>query len=146
MEAMKAGAMVKAERLRQNLSLDDMSRKTYIRKTYLEAIEEGEYDKIPDLVYARGFIKRCGRVLGMDEEALAMAFDRDTGTPSVPVPYDVSPRRIRRRRNGENHNIEVLTSGGSRIRDKRHFGRVEWFIIFILLLSVAAFWIWLFWL
>ena len=41
------GYTLRQERERQNLSISDIEQGTSIRALYIEAIENGEYDKLP---------------------------------------------------------------------------------------------------
>ena len=46
------GYTLRQERERQNLSINDIEQGTSIRALYIEAIEAGEYDKLPGTIYA----------------------------------------------------------------------------------------------
>jgi len=47
------------------LKIGDVSKATYIYSRYLEAIEEGDFSKIPADVYARGYIRGYANYLGV---------------------------------------------------------------------------------
>ena len=47
------------------LKIGDVSRATCIYSRYLEAIEEGDFSKIPADVYARGYIRGYANYLGV---------------------------------------------------------------------------------
>lgn len=95
------GYTLRQERERQNLAIQDIEEGTSIRASYIEAIEAGEYDKLPGAVYTKGFIKNYAKFLGLDADAMAKEFAKDlaelsgepetTDTPednkdSAPVP------------------------------------------------------------
>ena len=71
------GYTLRQERERQDLSIDDIEQGTSIRALYIEAIENGEYDKLPGAIYTKGFIKNYAKFLGMDAEAAANEFAND---------------------------------------------------------------------
>ncbi|MBQ6297705.1 MAG: helix-turn-helix domain-containing protein [Selenomonadaceae bacterium] len=71
------GYTLRQERERQNLSISDIEQGTSIRALYIEAIENGEYDKLPGTVYTKGFIKNYANFLGMDADAAAKEFAND---------------------------------------------------------------------
>ena len=48
------GDILRRERERQKLSVKDIEQGTSIRALYIEAIENGEYDKLPGSVYTNG--------------------------------------------------------------------------------------------
>lgn len=58
--------MLKEARLAKGLSLEDAEAATSIRKLYLEAVENGEFEKIPGDVFAKGIIRTYGNFLGLN--------------------------------------------------------------------------------
>ena len=71
------GYTLRQERERQNLTVEDIEQGTSIRALYIEAIEAGEYDKLPGAVYTKGFIKNYAKFLNMDADAAAKEFAND---------------------------------------------------------------------
>ena len=71
------GYTLRQERERQNLSINDIEQGTSIRAVYIEAIENGEYDKLPGAIYTKGFIKNYAKFLEMDVDAVAKEFAND---------------------------------------------------------------------
>lgn len=55
------GDILRGEREKQGLTIEDIARETSIRDIYLEAIEKGDYDSLPGDVYAKGFIRNYSR-------------------------------------------------------------------------------------
>ena len=64
------GDLLRQTREQKNLSLDDVEKGTNIRKLYIKAIEDGNYDKLPGEVFLKGFIKTYGKFLGLDGQKL----------------------------------------------------------------------------
>lgn len=62
------GIELKQKRNERNLSLKEVENATSIRMIYLQAIEEGEFNKIISPVYAQGFIKQYASYLGVESE------------------------------------------------------------------------------
>ena len=77
------GETLRRERERQKLSLKDIEQGTSIRSAYIEAIETGEYDKLPGEVYAKGFIKNYANFLNLNSEALVKEFIGEIAPPVV---------------------------------------------------------------
>jgi len=73
----KLGDRLQQERKKQGLSLDEIAHATRIRKSFLEAIEKGEYKKLPSSAYAQGFIKNYIDFLGLPEKELLALFRRE---------------------------------------------------------------------
>ncbi len=68
------GNILRKEREKQKLSIRDVENETSIRTVYIDAIEKGEYDKLPGEVYAKGFIKNYGNFLKLNGEELVRQF------------------------------------------------------------------------
>jgi cytoskeleton protein RodZ len=65
------GAQLRQAREQRGLSLDEVSTKTRVQRRYLQALEEGTVDKLPEPVYARGFLKRYADFLELDSAGMA---------------------------------------------------------------------------
>lgn len=68
------GDKLRAERERQNLTIQDIAKGTSIRALYIEAIEKGEYGQLPGTVYAKGFIRNYANFLKIDADAVVHQF------------------------------------------------------------------------
>ena len=66
----EVGQKLKQIRLDKGIYLEDIEEATKVRVKYLEAIEEGNLDKLPGQIYAMGFIRSYVRYLGVDEEEI----------------------------------------------------------------------------
>ncbi|WP_010269384.1 helix-turn-helix domain-containing protein [Paenibacillus senegalensis] len=64
------GQLLKEERLKRGLSLEDLQESTKIRKRYLEAIEEGNFKVLPGNFYVRAFVKNYAEAVGLDPNEL----------------------------------------------------------------------------
>ena len=53
---------------------------------HIEAIENGEIEKLPQDIYVRGFIRRLGDALGLDGSAMANALPKPAESP-IPSMY-----------------------------------------------------------
>lgn len=74
------GEKLKAVRTSAGLTLSELAEKTKIQKSILKAFEEGHYDKIPDPIYARNFLKTYVRTLGGDVTYFLEQFESERGT------------------------------------------------------------------
>ena len=75
------GDLLRRERERQKLSIKDIEQGTSIRALYIEAIENGDYDKLPGNVYTKGFIKNYGNFLKLDGDDLSRQFSEEVAPP-----------------------------------------------------------------
>ncbi|MDP2346060.1 MAG: helix-turn-helix transcriptional regulator [Deltaproteobacteria bacterium] len=68
------GQLIKRIREARGLTLEGMVEATKIRKPYLSAIEEQDFENLPARVYLRGFLMTIGRVLKVDKVKLAEGY------------------------------------------------------------------------
>lgn len=85
----KAGEKLKEERLKKGLSLEDISKSTKIKPSFLEYIENCQYQKLPSASYASGFVKNYAKVLGFEEEEVMALFRREFDSEKA---YKVLPK------------------------------------------------------
>lgn len=62
------GSLLKRERELRGISLEEISKGTYIRREFLEAIEQNQLQKIPGLTFLKGFVKSYVNFVGLDDE------------------------------------------------------------------------------
>ncbi len=95
------GSKLHEARTRRKLGLQAVEEATKIRGRYLQAIENEEWDQLPEDTYARAFIRTYGRFLGLDGELLAEEHRRSRGSarPGERLPrVDPRPRPVGRER------------------------------------------------
>lgn len=68
------GASLQQRRKEMNLSLKEAENATSIRMNYLQALEEGEMEKLISPVYAQGFFKQYAAFLGIDGESIVRQY------------------------------------------------------------------------
>lgn len=83
------GETLRAERLKRNLALEQISRELKISSRFLAAIETGEFNKLPGGVFTKSFVRQYARLLGLDEEELAGQVQRVLEPPQE-VPQTAS--------------------------------------------------------
>ena len=69
------GARLKVERERQGFEEEELATKLHITRHYLRAIEENAYDKLPGVVFARGYVRNYCVLLEMPTEPLMTMFE-----------------------------------------------------------------------
>ena len=84
------GKILREQREAKGLTFEDVESSTSIRRSYIEAIENGKYDKLPGLVYARGFVRNYADFLGLDGDAIAAQFKEEM-EPEVKEQEDITP-------------------------------------------------------
>ncbi len=73
----KVGDILKKRRLEKNLTLDDVEKRTKIRKKFLLAIEIGDYTQFSSSTYLRGFIKNYSDFLLLPTQEILAIFRRE---------------------------------------------------------------------
>jgi transcriptional regulator with XRE-family HTH domain len=68
------GEFLRRERELRYISLDDVAERTKISRRYLEAIEEGQYDRLPGEIFVRGFIRSYAQFVGLDPEETLLRY------------------------------------------------------------------------
>ncbi|MCB9136156.1 MAG: DUF4115 domain-containing protein [Anaerolineales bacterium] len=91
------GQQLRQARQTKNLTLEQISRVTYIRVSYLEALESGQLERLPSPAQARGFLRTYAKHLGLTPEPLLAALDRNDLVPhseDIPTPEPQAPTPV----------------------------------------------------
>ena len=78
------GQVLNEEREKKFYTLDEIEKATKIRKELLEALEAGQYTKLPPTTFVQGFIKNYGKFLGLNTEKLLAIFRREFSDQKYP--------------------------------------------------------------
>lgn len=70
MNLAEAGAALRAEREKRNLTVEDIAQQLKISPRQIRALESGDLDSLPHEAYARGFIRSYAAWLGITPEEL----------------------------------------------------------------------------
>src|SRR5215210_4984177 len=94
---MRIGEVLKQARARAGLDIRAVEEQTKIRVKYLRALEDEEWEALPNPAYSKGFLRTYAQLLGLDGEALADAYRRQVegghSDPSYPLGEQVLERR-----------------------------------------------------
>jgi cytoskeletal protein RodZ len=116
------GEEFKQKRKERNLSLKEVENATSIRSSYLQAIEEGEVNKLISPIYAQGFIKQYATFLETDGDRIIREHpDLFTRLTNPEFSYGIGT-------------LEVRGNPGSNIK---WLPNVLWFTALILLFVLA---------
>lgn len=69
-EATSLGQIIKAQREKLGFSISDVSEKTKIRKAFIIAIENDDFDQLPGKVYIKGFLGTYMTLLGLSSDLI----------------------------------------------------------------------------
>jgi cytoskeletal protein RodZ len=90
------GEKLRNLRRSQAVSLEMMEKMTRVRRHYLEALEWGRYDLLPDPLYTRNFIRSYARALGADETYLLELYEEEAGRTDLLGPHRLPRERVRK--------------------------------------------------
>lgn len=90
----RVGQKFKEQRDKKGLTLEEVAKATKIRESFLEAIEKGEYGKLPSSTYAQGFVRNYAEFLEMPTSETLALFRREFSEEKI---YKVLPEGLSRR-------------------------------------------------
>lgn len=79
-----SGQLLAAERERQGLSRVEVAQRLHMSPAQVEALETGDYSRLPTGPFLRGFVRNYAKALGLDSEALVAQLANETPTESAP--------------------------------------------------------------
>ncbi len=102
------GEKLRALRRGQAVTLDVMERDTHIQRRYIEALERGRYDMLPEPLYTRNFIRAYARVLKADEQYFIELYEEECGRCDLLDPMRLPRQKVRK---GSLFNTPKLVAG-----------------------------------
>jgi cytoskeleton protein RodZ len=128
--AASPGQMLKQERERRGLSLQEAAEQLNLDRWIVEAIEVDHFLALGAPVYARGHLRKYAALLELSQDLVVDCYDALTGTPTAPVVTSTTtarmPRRARRRE-----------------RARAPWGRRSLWLLLLLVLLAAGWWFFL---
>ncbi|MBU2709971.1 RodZ domain-containing protein [Zooshikella harenae] len=73
------GALLRQARLEQGLAQEVIANQLKISVSYVDAIEQDDFEQLPGLTFARGYVCNYARRVGLNRDNVAKAFDSYTG-------------------------------------------------------------------
>jgi cytoskeleton protein RodZ len=73
----RLGDILRETRVARGLELSDVAEVTHVRKEYLQALDEGRYEDLPEDVYARNFVRLYAQTLGISDTQLLEKFKKE---------------------------------------------------------------------
>lgn len=75
-DAVLPGQRLKNERESQGLSVEDVSARLRLSRSYLAALEADDYERLPEDAFIKGYMRNYAKLLGLPQDELAGAFER----------------------------------------------------------------------
>ena len=77
MKTKTIGELLKEERLKSRMKIEELSKRTRIRQEYLEALEDNRFEDLPAATFVKGYIKSYGALFGFDHRPMVGLLRRD---------------------------------------------------------------------
>ncbi|MGH2349629.1 MAG: helix-turn-helix domain-containing protein [bacterium] len=99
------GDRLRNAREAKRITFDAAAQQTRIRVTYLQALEDEEFGKLPGPIYAKGFLRAYAAALGLDADELVAVYPEAFAVPhaslagrpaEIPIRPVAPPSRLRR--------------------------------------------------
>jgi len=75
----RLGDLLRAQREKKGITLDQAAADTRIREKFLKALEDGDYQSLPGAVYTKGFLRNYAQYLDLSTEELVVLFHEERG-------------------------------------------------------------------
>lgn len=85
------GKKFRDKRRLQKLTIQEISEKTFINLSYINAIEEGKFSEFPAEAFARAYFKKYAQFLDLDVSFPVEAFNASTSNEDNDSPIDIKP-------------------------------------------------------
>ncbi|HCU70074.1 MAG TPA: DUF4115 domain-containing protein, partial [Desulfomicrobium sp.] len=82
MDLIEIGTLLRETRERKGLSIEAVEERTKIAPSVISVLEEGNRERFPHPVYARGFVRSYALLLGLDAQDLCAHFSREYPVPT----------------------------------------------------------------
>src|SRR3954464_3367470 len=82
----RLGDILRAQREKKGITLDQAAADTRIREKFLTALEDGDVQTLPGAVYTKGFLRNYAAHLDLHEEELVLLYHQERGMPREAPP------------------------------------------------------------
>ena len=82
----RLGDILRAQREKKGITLDQAAADTRIREKFLTALEDGDIQSLPGAVYTKGFLRNYAAYLDLNEEELVLLYHQERGMPTEAPP------------------------------------------------------------
>ena len=128
MHTKKIGDILREERELRRISLEELAKRTRIRREYLWALEENQFEKLPASTFVKGYITTYARVFGFDAKPLLALLRRDfkESAKGKLVPRDFIRPTLRKRTLWTPMTVGLLMAGAVFFSLLTYIG-VQWY-------------------
>lgn len=84
----RLGDALRTQRERMGITLEQAAEDTRIRDKFLRALESGDYQTLPGVVYTKGFLRNYADYLGLDPDQLIAQLQAERGSSDGPRSFE----------------------------------------------------------
>lgn len=77
MHTKRIGDILREEREMRRVTIEELAKRTRIRKEYIASLEDNQFEKLPAATFVKGYIQTYARVFGFDAKPLLAILRRD---------------------------------------------------------------------
>lgn len=77
-EAATVGMFLRHSRLAQKMTIDQVAKTLCIRRIYIKAIEESNFEELPPVPYGTGFVRSYAQLLGLNVERIVQCYKEES--------------------------------------------------------------------
>jgi cytoskeleton protein RodZ len=78
-ESVSVGTILREGREERNISITDIAHQLHLDSKIIRALEDDDYDYLPDPIYVRGYIRNYCKLLGKEPEEILDQFMKNSG-------------------------------------------------------------------
>jgi cytoskeleton protein RodZ len=93
-ESLTPGELLRRERERRSITLQQAAEDLHLDTTVVEAIEANRFDLLGVPVYARGHLRRYAQLLGLSPQFIIQRYEALIDRPAVPTPVPASASTV----------------------------------------------------
>ena len=120
------GERLRAAREARGISLDEVSRATKINASLLTALEAGDVEHLPAIIFTRGFLKAYAREVGLDPDETADFYLAQVAPDSLLV--EGAEARLKVASPAARSEVLAFDEDTSKFLADRQVGRVGWLV------------------
>lgn len=103
------GTILKSSRLKSKKSLEEISSELCIRKIYLIALEDGDYETLPPIPYGVGYVRTYARYLGLNPERAVKLYKNASKTEDQNQEEDIAEKTEANKISGKHLIVGIMS-------------------------------------
>ncbi len=96
--ARSPGAMLRAAREKKDLSIADAAHDLHLRPSIVTAIETGQYELVPGVIFLKGYVRSYSRLVGLDEASMIAMLEDELSQQQAQVDQQLHEKEFKRRK------------------------------------------------